>query len=293
MSDLDCIHTGGDSLGESPLWNPDSQKLFWIDINNCLIHRFSPSTKNITTWTCPSEPGFITSASGGRLIAGLRTGLHFFTPSTGTFQIILDPEPNNKQNRLNDGKIDRKGRLWCGSMHNTNHDQRSGALYRFNSDGSFNRVINNIQVPNSIAWSPDASTMYFADTREHIIWSFDVDINSGDICNRRIFVDLKESGGRPDGATVDREGYLWSANYGGSKVVRYSPDGQQTMEVVLPVTNVTSCAFGGTEYKTLYITTARQNLTANDMEKQPLAGGLFACKLEVVGLPETICTNDF
>ena len=180
MVDIKCIYNGSDSLGESPLWDPNQQKLFWIDINNCLIHCLDPSSQTIQTWKCPSKIGFIVRAKKGRLIAGLREGFFYFSPITGMFEKIFDPEPEKEKNRLNDGKVDRKGRLWCGSMQDPNPDRSSGALYRFTEGGTCTRVLNEIQVPNSIAWSPDNLTMYFSDTREEVIWSFDVTLKTGD-----------------------------------------------------------------------------------------------------------------
>jgi sugar lactone lactonase YvrE len=150
------------------------------------------------------------------------------------------------------------------------------------------QMLDGIRIPNSLCWSPDNQTLYFSDTRARVIWGFDFNLASGELTNRRLFVDLQGQLGRPDGATVDTEGYLWSAEYGGGRVVRYTPDGTVDKVVNLPVANVTCPTFGGTDYKTLFITTASQRLTENELAEQPLAGGLFSLKVTVAGLPEPV-----
>ena len=286
MYSAQCIQKAGASLGESPVWDPEGRQLYWVDINNRHINCLDLKTGDTLQWPCHTEIGCIGLAKQGRLIAGLRDGFHYFNPSNGVFDLIVDPEPDKPINRLNDGKVDRAGRMWSGSMRDPNPDQPSGALYRLDSSGNYACILDGIRIPNAIAWSPDNRIMYFGDTRAGIIWAFDFNLTAGEITNKRVFVDLSGQSGRPDGATVDAEGYLWNAEYGGSRVVRYTPDGKYDQQVDLPVTNVTCCAFGGLDFSTLFITTAAQNLTAAELEIQPLAGGLFACDLDIRGLPE-------
>ena len=288
MYNAHCVHQAGASLGESPLWNPKENQLYWVDINNRRIHRFDPDTKHTVSWSCHTEIGCIGLADHGRLIAGLRDGFYYFTPSTGVLDHIVDPEPDKPLNRLNDGKVDRAGRLWCGSMQDPNPDDPSGALYRLDKSGKYARLLEGIRIPNAIAWSPDNKIMYFTDTRESAIWAFDFNFEVGEISNKRIFVDLSGQRGRPDGATVDAEGYLWNAEYGGSRVVRYSPDGKFDRQLDMPVTNVTCCALGGPGLTTLFITTAAQKLDDSELADQPQAGGLFACDVGIKGLPEPL-----
>ncbi|MDG2034507.1 MAG: SMP-30/gluconolactonase/LRE family protein, partial [Rhodospirillales bacterium] len=248
MPKANCLADTRDSLGESPLWDPTTESLFWVDINRRLIHRFNPSTGEITDWACKTEPGCLGRADNGRLVAGLRDGFYFFTPATGVFERITDPEPTKPENRLNDGKIDRVGRFWAGTMRDPNPDEPDGALYKL-EDRSATRMIGGIRIPNALCWSPDNQTLYFADTRARVIWAFDFDLTAGTLTNRRIFVNLQDQPGRPDGATVDTEGCLWSAEYGGGRVVRYAPDGSVDTIVDLPVINATCPAFGGPDYK--------------------------------------------
>ena len=287
MTEADCIVNTRDSLGESPLWDPVTERLFWVDINRCLIHQLDPRTGEITDWPCKTEPGCLGRADNGRLVAGLRDGFYFFSPATGKFEGITDPEPGKPENRVNDGKVDRAGRFWAGTMRDPNPDEPCGALYKLEGQTAL-QMLDGIRIPNSLCWSPDNQTLYFSDTRARVIWGFDFNLASGELSNRRLFVDLQGQLGRPDGATVDTEGYLWSAEYGGGRVVRYTPDGTVDKVVNLPVANVTCPTFGGTDYKTLFITTASQRLTENELAEQPLAGGLFSLKVTVAGLPEPV-----
>ena len=287
MTEADCIVNTRDSLGESPLWDPVTERLFWVDINRCLIHQLDPRTGEITEWPCKTEPGCLGRADNGRLVAGLRDGFYFFSPATGKFEGITDPEPGKPENRVNDGKVDRAGRFWAGTMRDPNPDEPCGALYKLEGQTAL-QMLDGIRIPNSLCWSPDNQTLYFSDTRARVIWGFDFNLASGELTNRRLFVDLQGQLGRPDGATVDTEGYLWSAEYGGGRVVRYTPDGTIDKVVNLPVANVTCPTFGGTDYKTLFITTASQRLTENELAEQPLAGGLFSLKVTVAGLPEPV-----
>ena len=282
-----CIAATRNSLGESPLWDPITERLFWVDINRRLIHRIDPGTGETTDWSCRTEPGCLGRANNGRLVAGLRDGFYFFSPSTGVFEPITDPEPAKPENRLNDGKVDRAGRFWAGTMRDPNPDAPDGALYKL-EEKTATRMLDGIRIPNALCWSPDNQTLYFSDTRARLIWAFDFDLATGTLTDRRVFVDLQDQTGRPDGATVDTEGYLWSAEYGGSRVVRYTSNGAVDSIISLPVSNVTCPAFGGPDYKTLFISTASQRLSQEELKAQPLAGGLFACEVEVPGLPEPV-----
>jgi len=286
MYHVHCVQESGASLGESPIWSYDENLLYWIDINSRLIHQFNPKTHKTRKWLCHTEIGCIGLTNKRRLIAGLRDGFYYFSPSQGTFNFIVDPEPNKPQNRLNDGKVDRAGRMWCGSMQDPNPNDPVGALYRLSGTDKCSRILDGIRIPNTICWSPNNKTMYLSDTRASIIWAFDFNLNTGTIKNKRIFVDLSQQPGRPDGATVDEEGFLWNAEYGGSRVVRYTPEGKFDCQINLPVSNITCCSFGGPNLSTLYITTAAQRLTEKELAHQPLAGGLFACEVEIRGLKE-------
>lgn len=288
MISVDCIVDAKASLGESPLWVPEEKALYWVDINNRLLHRYDPATGESQSLLQETEIGSIGRATEGRLIAGRRDGFGFIDPADDTFSPLTDPEADKPVNRFNDGKMDRNGHYWCGSMQDPNPDEPAGALYRLAADGRWSKVLDGIRIPNALCWSPDGGTMYFADTRAGAIWAFDFDPVSGEMSNQRVFIDFTDQKGHPDGATVDEEGFLWNAEYGGGRVVRYSPVGQVDQIIELPVANATCCAFGSDDLSILYITTASQRLSEAALAEQPLAGGLFVCEPGVKGLAEPV-----
>jgi sugar lactone lactonase YvrE len=194
------------------------------------------------------------------------------------------PEPESLNNRLNDSKCDRSGRLWTGTMRDFGLAQ-TGSLYRIGVDASCTRMLGDITVPNALSWSPDNRSMYFADTPDKQIRAYEFDAGEGQLGAMKI-IETCNLPGRPDGATVDSEGCIWSARYQGSCVARITPQGKVDRIVQLPASQVTSCTLGGPDLRTLYITTARQKLSPADLDSQPLAGGLFAVRVDVGGLPE-------
>jgi sugar lactone lactonase YvrE len=207
--------------------------------------------------------------------------LHTFDPAIGRMELLLHAEPNEPDNRYNDGRCDRRGRLWIGTM-DCELRRPSGSLYRIGADRSVVALMSGVTVPNSTAFSPDDRTLYFADTPRHQIWAFDFDADAGAITNRRVFADLTGRKALPDGSCVDAEGYLWNAEYAGHRITRYAPDGRIDRSIELPVTNPTCCCFGGERLDTLYVTSASQRL------KSPAAieGALLALDVGARGLPE-------
>lgn len=274
-------------LGESTLWSPDEGAVYWVDIQNPTIHRLDPSSGGHKHWRVETEIGSIGLAGPGRLIAGLRSGAAYFDLETGETEPLVDPEGDHRfnQNRMNDGKIDRAGRFWVGTMQDPGHGP-VGTLWRITADGSFTAVLKDIRIPNALCWSPDGATMYFTDSMSMQIWAFDFDQSSGDIANKRVFVEVGEGVGVADGATVDSEGFLWAAHMFGSRVTRYDPAGAIDRVVELPVPQVTCCGFGGADLTTLYITTASIGMDKAALAETPLAGALFAYEAGVRGLPE-------
>ncbi len=274
-------------LGESTLWSPEEGAIYWVDINNPTIHRLDPSTGARTHWLVETEIGSIGLAGPGRLIAGLRTGIALFDLESGAFEPLADPEGNQRfnGNRMNDGKVDRAGRFWCGTMQDPGH-RPVGTLWRVTADGDYAAALKEIRIPNALCWSPDGTTMYFTDSMSMQIWAFDFDRASGEIDNKRVFVELGEGIGVADGATVDAEGFVWCAKMFGGRVTRYAPDGSIDREVALPVPQVTCCAFGGPDLETLYISTASLGMNRAALAEAPLSGALFACEAGVRGLPE-------
>lgn len=289
MTEPVCIDETRCLLGESPIWSSAEQALYWVDIQNAMIHRLHPDSGERRNWPVETEIGSIGLGPDGKLICGLRMGLAWFDFETGGIEVIADPEGDKQWNtiRLNDGKVDRAGRYWCGSMEDPGHGPK-GSLYRFDADGAWKTFLSDIQVPNAICWSPDDSIMYFADSYQGRIRAYDFDLDKGEISNERTFVDVSGEAGHPDGATVDAEGYLWSAQIFGGRITRYAPDGTVDRIVEIPTPRVTSCAFGGPNLDILYVTTASFGMDRDALAADPLAGRTFAVDVGVKGLAEPV-----
>jgi len=275
------------SLGESPIWSVREQKLYWVDSRGPAVFRFDPETQRTEKRLLPSIVGSIglRSQGAGKLIVALQDGIHCFDFESRVLQLVIDPEADDMDNRFNDGRCDRRGRFWSGTMNDKRRDP-TGSLYRFDPDGNATKMRGDIIVPNSICWSPDDRIMYFADTYRMRIMAFGYDANSGTILDEWLFAETSGRPGRPDGSTVDADGFLWNAEYAGGRLVRYAPDGRIDRVIDLPVSQPTSCAFGGPDLSTLYVTSARQRLTEADLTMQPFAGGLLAIDVGIRGLPE-------
>ena len=287
----ECLYRSNFSLAESPLWVPEEKLLYWVDINGPTLNCLNPNNGIYNFWPCPNRISCVARAKKSELIAGLKDGIYNFSPKTDKFAKIIDPEPNKPENRLNDGKIDKAGRFLVGSMNDGNPDNPSGSLYQLSSNNKMSLLLDQIRIPNSIAWSPEGDVMYFSDTRAETIWSFHYNCETGKISDRKTFAKFSHRQGRPDGATVDLEGYLWCAEYGGGKILRFDPKGKLVSEIILPATNVTSCTFGGPNFSTLFITTASQRLNPEQKMLQPLAGSIFSCELNITGIPEPTFTG--
>ena len=226
--------------------------------------------------------GSIALAAQDRLLLALRSGFAFFDCRDGAVKPIVDPEPVLPENRLNDGRCDPAGRFWCGSM-NPESGTADGSLYVLERDLQCRKVLDDFVTPNGIAWSADGATMYVADTRRGYIDAFAYDVASGRLNERRRFADLGALPGGPDGAAVDVDGFLWSAQFDGGCIIRYAPDGTMDRVIRLPATKPTSCAFGGPAYRDLFVTTATRGLTAAALQAEPLAGRVLALDVGVAG----------
>ena len=272
-------------LGEGAVWDARDRALYWVDIRAPALHRFEPVSGTTHTWPMPEVIGsFALREAGGALVA-LRSGLHLFDFASGGLELACAPEPDRTENRLNDGRCDRRGRFWVGSMHDRG-GAPTGALYRIDPDRTSRRVLDGITVPNSLGWSPDGRVMYFTDTPSRAILAYDFDLDAGMPGPPRLFARVPDDAGYPDGATVDAEGFLWSAHWDGWRVTRYAPDGRVDRVIELPVQRPTCCAFGGEGLDVLYVTSARTGLGPEDLARGPLAGGLFAVDAGVRGVAE-------
>lgn len=283
---VDCAVPGHDRLGECPLWDERTRTLWWVDSRAPAVRCRTDVSPEVRSHPLTEVVGSIALRATGGLIVATASGVHTFDVATGRLSRIADPEPHLPDNRFNDGRCDRRGRFLAGTMSDVRRDP-AGSLYRFDPDGTCTRLLGDIIVPNSLAFSPDGATLYFADTYRERILAFDYDQEAGQPSNPRLFASTLGHQGRPDGSCVDAEGYLWNCEYGGWRVVRYAPDGRIDGAIPIPAANPTACCFGGPDLDTLYITTATQRLDAAQLAGQPLAGSVFAVRPGVRGLPES------
>jgi sugar lactone lactonase YvrE len=274
----------GAELGEGPVWDARSGRIIWVDITGRLVHRFDPASGADTAVGVPATPGIaIPRREGGGLVLAIGHGFGFLDDA-GAFEWIAELPQGPVTARMNDGNCDSAGRLWAGTA-GLNAEPHAGALYRLDPDRAVTRVLEGITESNGIDWSPDDRLMYYVDTMERRIDAFDFDPDSGAIANRRPFAAIDEGEALPDGLTVDAEGNVWLALWGGAGLRRYAPDGALTATVSVPTPNPTCPAFGGPDLDRLFITSAREGLSAEQLAHDPHAGALFVCEPGVTGRP--------
>lgn len=279
-------------LGESPMWLPDEGVLVWVDIPGRHLHEWRMADGRLRDWPMPTEPGCCAPLPDGGLLLAMRDGLWRFDRDRGERVRLAAPPYDPAQERFNDGKADPQGRFWVGTIWEP-RDGPKAALYRW-SQGELERVAGGATVSNGLAWSPDGRTMYWSDTRTHLVRAFDFDGQDGSLSREREFARftpkpadgaLAGYGGRPDGAAVDSEGAYWTAMMEGQRLLRLSPEGQVLLEVPLPVRCATMPCFGGPDLRTLFVTTARENRPADELAAQPWAGQVLMARVDVPGLP--------
>lgn len=274
----------GCQLGETPSWSVREGALYWVDIRAPALHRLVPADGRHTSWPMPELCGAVVPASTGVILA-LRQAIVHFDPDRNSLTPLVELEPAELDNRLNEAKCDRSGRLWVGSMRDFGAAV-TGSLYAIDRDLRQRRVFTDIRIPNGLAWSPDGRTMYFADTGDGALRRYGFDAERGLPGDAGILLASGDAPGRPDGATVDAEGHVWNARPGAGCVLRIAPDGRVVETVALPVSQPTSCCLGGPGLRTLFITTAAQKLSEAQRAEQPEAGHLFAVEVDIPGLPE-------
>lgn len=270
-------------LGEGPVWVPRDGALYFVDIKKPAIHWLVLATGERHSWTPPCRVGSIAPRDGEGFIAGTEDGLAMLDLKRGWFDLIVDPEPDRPWNRFNDGKLDRAGRFWAGTMDDS-ETRATGALYRVDPDLRWQKVDDGYRVTNGPAFSPDGRILYHSDSAAQLTYAFDL-TGDGTPVNKRVFARYREEEGYPDGMTVDSEGCLWIAFWDAWCVRRLSPDGERLSEHQLPVQRPTSCAFGGERLDRLFVTSARVGLEGEALARQPLAGGLFELEVAATGLP--------
>jgi sugar lactone lactonase YvrE len=287
MTEVRCVVPGQDILGETPLWCERTASLLWLDIDGGKLQRFHPASgrHDVFSFDARYVGSLALTQDTARVLLGLDLGLFLFDLGTGESKLLAQVEPAGQDNRLNDGRCDAQGRFWVGTMDNQLH-RPNGAFYRVEPGGRMERLFGDVIVSNTVALSPRQDTLYFSDTRRFITWKFALDLESGQLGPREVFVDHTSDRTRPDGACVDAEGFVWNAIFAAGRVVRYSPQGRVDRVIELPVTNPTCVCLGGSGLKTLYITTARKFLDRGRLRDEPLAGSMLAVDVDVPGLPE-------
>jgi sugar lactone lactonase YvrE len=284
---MEQLLAAGNQLGESPVWSPEEGALYWVDIPKGFIRRYVVSSQETSLWQLPASIGSFVFRRDGGMVVALKNGIHFFDPATNQLSQVANPEPDLPENRFNEGKCDPRGRFFAGTMNEVIRGKPSGSLYRLLSDRQLDLIFPSITVPNGLAWSPEGTIMYFADTRRHVIYAFDYDLDEGTPHHKRVFVDLSSYEGLPDGATVDSEGCLWSAMFSGGRIVRYTPKGQIDRVIGFPVTQINSLTFGGSDMRTIFVISSKHLLNEAGLASQPLAGNIFAVDSGIKGIVDS------
>lgn len=288
-SPFDLVLDARCRLGECPLWSPIENVLYFADIKDGRLHRFDPAGGEHTSIHLPEEIGCFGIARGGGFVAGLRSGV-WLLDAYGTRQTMLAANPEDQgTSRFNDGRTDPAGRLLLGTIDELKIEGNAH-LYRLDKRG-LGVIDGGLMTSNGLAFSPDGTTLYHADTPRFVVYRYDYDVGTGAATGRRIFAGLSPEGddrGRPDGAAVDAEGCYWTALYEGGRIRQYSPSGEIRSEYPVPARCPTMVAFGGADRRTLYVTTARDGRAQTEIDALPHSGGLFAMRVDTPGLPEPL-----
>ena len=282
-------------LGECPLWSVAEQKLYWIDIGGHAVHRFDPQSGDNQHWPMHCAPGCIALAAAGGLVVAMADGWYRFHPDHGQLSKIAPAPYYGSDTRFNDGRCDAAGRFWAGTMYEP-RTKELASMYCLERGrvrlawGPMQGL--GVKVSNGLAFSGDGRTLYQSDTPNHVVYRFPFDAASATVGAREVFIRRPDDkaapdyGGRPDGAAMDAEDCYWSAQYEGGCILRFSPAGEIIGRIDVPVRRPTMLAFGGADLKTMYITSAREGASQDELSQQPHAGGIFSCRVDVAGRPE-------
>jgi sugar lactone lactonase YvrE len=271
-------------LGEGPIWDPDRQRLVFVDIMRGRVHAFDPASGDDRIVEVGQPVGAVALTARGDWVMATGRGFARLDPDSGVVTPIAEAAPGRDDVRMNDGYVDFRGRFWAGTL-SLARKPGQGALYRLDPDGTVHTMIAPVTTSNGIDWSPDGRLMYYVDTRTRRVDVFDVAEPGGRVSGRRPFVDVPDDAGRPDGLVVDAAGGVWVALWRGRAVRRYHADGRLDRRITLPVSLVTKCAFGGPSLEDLFITTAWTDLSPDERRAEPLAGGVFRVSPGVAGQP--------
>ncbi|HEY2434474.1 MAG TPA: SMP-30/gluconolactonase/LRE family protein [Vicinamibacterales bacterium] len=280
-------------LGEGPVWDPGARCLWWTDIDGRAIWRFDPLSEGTERFTPPDRVGFIAVATGGRLLLGGAKALYMAVPGLGgalAATKLVDVEADLATTRANDGRADRVGNVVFGTLDEQKPRQTIASFYQYSSAHGLRRLddLPHCAVSNSLAFSPDGRALYFTDTPTGVIRCGDYDADSARVTNIRAFATLGPGEGHPDGAIVDADGCLWSSAWGGAVVRRFTPDGRVDRVLEIPTKNPTCPAFGGAQLATIFVTSSRQQHTAEELSGAPQAGGVFALRMPgIAGIADT------
>ncbi|MBN9381209.1 MAG: SMP-30/gluconolactonase/LRE family protein [Chitinophagaceae bacterium] len=285
------LHASQCFLGEGPCWHPRRNSIFWVDIENRRLYEYNwPHGAYMRHWTFPQRVTLVVIDKDDRLILGMEGGVMRFDPDTGDSHWLLDLEKEYEKHRCNDGGVDREGRLWVGTLH---RDFTPGvaSLYCIGKDLVPQQRIADVTISNGIAWSHDDTRLYYIDSPRRCIESYLYDTTTGQIEFEKVAVQVPDGIGDPDGMTIDEEGMLWVAHWGSFSVHRWDPRNGQLLDTInVPAPNVSSCIFAGESLDHLVITTARQDLTPQQLKKYPHSGDVFVTELPVKGTPARQCS---
>lgn len=272
------------SLGESPVWDHRIDTLYWVDYTEKRIHFFEPETKLHSFFQLAVPPGSVAPTEKGNLLVGYENEIGLFDLKNRTLSTLFSPEKGKSYNHFNDGKCDSRGRFWVGSITES-QDWPGSALYMIEGSEKCVQVFDGVTTSNGLAWSSDDKTFYYIDTMTYCVAAFDFEINTGILTNKRTIIDFRGEKGRPDGMTIDEDGFLWIAHWNGGMVSRWNPStGICSLRVPIPAYNVTSCYFGGKQRDILYITSARVETNESQLKEYPLSGGIFSLQPGTRGL---------
>ncbi len=272
---IELVVDAKNALGEGAIWNHKSQTFWWVDIEGQLLQVFNPQDNGTQVYNLGERIGTVVPSHDGHAIIALQSGVYKFNLATKERNLIVAPETDTDNIRLNDGKCDPAGRLWVGSMHLAQLQDKA-ALFRIDTDGTSHEMLDSITISNGIVWSTDKKTMYYIDTPDGNVKAYDYNNETGAIDNQRVVVEVSDTLGFPDGMAIDAEGMLWIALWNGNCVSRWDPTtGKLLSTIEMPAHNITSCAFGGPNLDTLYVTSAKLDMTAEELAKYPNAGGVF------------------
>ncbi|NOU75071.1 SMP-30/gluconolactonase/LRE family protein [Paenibacillus sp. LMG 31458] len=282
---LKIVHSQIAELAEGPCWDVDGKLLYWVDIPAGKIHILNLETRVEKMIAIGQQVGAIALRKSGGAILAAQHGFYFLDLDTEKLVHLADPEAHLPDNRFNDGKCDARGRFWAGTM-SMNGKKEEGSLYCMDPNMTVRKMLGNVSVSNGISWSPNNRIMYYIDSMTKQVNAFDYELETGEISNPRVVVQIPEGQGIPDGMTTDTEGMLWIALWGGYKVSRWNPmNGSLLDEIKVPAAQVTSCVFGGETLDQLFITSAWQGLNQQQKLEQPYAGAIFSVQLKVKGMP--------